>query len=229
MAENLTATVFFLALAGGILPALFWLWFWLKEDPHPEPRRVLMATFFGGMIVVGGALIAEYLISLYFSGAIMLLFWAFSEEFLKYFAAWRIALTKPSFDEPIDALVYLITAALGFASLENILFSLKSFSSTGLLFGFITSNLRFIGATLLHTASSAIVGASIAFCFFHKEKMKYNVIGGIILATVLHFAFNYFIIKSGGENILKIFLPLWLGIIIIIFICEKVKRIKKET
>jgi len=229
MAENLTATVFFLALAGGILPALFWLWFWLKEDPHPEPRRVLIATFFGGMLVVGGALVAEYLISLYFSGAIMLLFWAFSEEFLKYFAAWRIALTKLSFDEPIDALVYLITAALGFASLENILFSLKSFSGTGLLFGFITSNLRFIGATLLHTACSAIVGASIAFCFFHKEKMKYNVIGGIVLATVLHFAFNYFIIKSGGENILKIFLPLWLGIIIIIFICEKVKRIKKET
>lgn len=159
----------------------------------------------------------------------MILLWAFSEEFLKYFAAWRIALIKPSFDEPIDALVYLITAALGFASLENILFALKSFSSTGLIFGFITSNLRFIGATLLHTASSAVVGASIAFCFFHKEKMKYNVIGGIILATVLHFAFNYFIIKGNGENILKIFLPLWLGIIIIIFICEKVKRIKKET
>jgi RsiW-degrading membrane proteinase PrsW (M82 family) len=229
MAENLTATVFFLALASGIIPALFWLWFWLKEDPHPEPRWVLMATFFGGMFVVGGALVAEYLISLYFSGTIMLLLWAFSEEFLKYFAAWRIALTRPSFDEPIDALVYLITAALGFASLENILFSLKSFSITGLLSGFITSNLRFIGATLLHTACSAVVGASIAFCFFHKEKMRYNVIGGIVLATVLHFIFNYFIIKSSGENILKIFLPLWMGIIIIIFICEKVKRIKKET
>ena len=237
MAENLTATVFFLALAGGILPALFWLWFWLKEDPHPEPRRVLMATFFGGMAVVGGALVIEYLVSLYFSGAIMFLFWAFSEEVLKFFAAWRIALTKPSFDEPIDAIVYLITAALGFASLENILFSLKSFSSTGLVFGFITSNLRFIGATLLHTACSAIVGASIAFCFFparlatqgvaggHKEKRKYYIILGITLATILHFAFNYFIIKSGGENILKIFLPLWLGIIIIIFIFEKVKRI----
>jgi RsiW-degrading membrane proteinase PrsW (M82 family) len=228
MAENLTATVFFLALASGIIPALFWLWFWLKEDPHPEPRRVLMATFSGGMLVVGGALAAEYLISLYFSGTIMLLLWAFSEEFLKYFAAWRIALTKPSFDEPIDALVYLITAALGFASLENILFSLKSFSLTGLFSGFITSNLRFIGATLLHTAGSAIVGASIAFCFFHKEKMKYNVIGGIVLATILHFAFNYFIIKSSGENILKIFLPLWLGIIIIIFICEKVKKLKSN-
>ena len=228
MAQNLTASVFFLALAGGILPALFWLWFWLKEDPHPEPRQILVATFFGGMIVVGGALLVEYLISLYFSGAVMILLWAFGEEFLKYFAAWRIALTRPSFDEPIDAIVYLITAALGFASLENVLFAVKSFSLTGLLSGFVTSNLRFIGATLLHTACSAIVGASIAFCFFHREKINYNVIGGIALATILHFIFNYFIIKGSGENILKIFLPLWLGIIIIIFIFEKVKRIKKE-
>lgn len=226
MAQNLTAGAFFLALSGGVLPALFWLWFWLKEDPHPEPRRVLIATFFSGMLVVGGALVIEYFTSLYVSGAIMLLIWAFTEETLKYFAVWKTDLTKPWFDEPIDAIIYLITAALGFASLENILFSIKSFAETGLVSGFIAGNLRFIGATLLHTACSALVGASIAFCFFHREKIKYNVTGGIILATILHFAFNYFIINGGGENILKIFLPLWLGIIIIIFICEKVKRIK---
>jgi protease PrsW len=156
----------------------------------------------------------------------MILIWAFAEEFLKYLAASKIAMNKPSFDEPIDAIIYMITAALGFASLENVLFSIKSFLSTGLVFGFITSNLRFIGATLLHTACSAVVGASIAFCFFHGEKRKYNVAGGIILATILHFVFNYFIINSGGENIIKIFLPLWLGIIVIILICEKIKRIK---
>jgi RsiW-degrading membrane proteinase PrsW (M82 family) len=229
MAENITAATFFFALGGGILPALFWLWFWLKEDPHPEPRGVLIITFFSGMIAVGGALILEYLVSLYFGGIIMLLLWAFTEEILKYLAAWKAALVKPSFDEPIDALVYLITAALGFAALENIFFILKSFSADGLLPGLITGNLRFIGATLLHTATSAIIGASIAFSFFHKEKRKYNVVGGILLAGFLHFVFNYFIIKSGGESVLKIFIPLWLGIIIIIFIFEKVKRIKKSA
>jgi RsiW-degrading membrane proteinase PrsW (M82 family) len=164
---------------------------------------------------------------LYFSGIVLLLLWAFTEEILKYLAAWKIAFVKPCFDEPIDALVYLITAALGFAALENIFFILKTFSTDGMLSSFITGNLRFIGATLLHTATSAIVGASLAFCFFHKEKRKYNVLGGLLLAGFLHFIFNYFIIKSSGENVLKIFIPLWLGIIIIIFIFEKVKRINK--
>ena len=30
------------AAAGGILPALAWLWFWRREDStHPEPRRLI--------------------------------------------------------------------------------------------------------------------------------------------------------------------------------------------
>src|SRR3989344_2100149 len=41
----------FLALLGGVLPALFWLWFWLREDRlHPEPRRIILECF-----VLGGA------------------------------------------------------------------------------------------------------------------------------------------------------------------------------
>ena len=52
-------TIFF-SLIGGILPALFWLYFWLKEDKlKPEPRSLIMLSFFGGMIAVISALFAE--------------------------------------------------------------------------------------------------------------------------------------------------------------------------
>lgn len=224
--EGITPTIFLLALSGGFLPILVWLWFWLKEDSHPEPRKILFLTFFYGMLATIVALATEYTVSFYIKGAIALMIWAFAEEILKYFAARLAALKKPFFDEPIDALVYMITAALGFSMVENILFILSSFKAGGIFPGFITGNLRFIGATLLHTTTSALVGASIAFSFFHKEKMKYNIIGGLILSGFLHFIFNYFIIKNSGENILKLFIPLWLGIIIIIFVFEKVKRIK---
>lgn len=226
---GITSTTFLFALAGGILPALLWLWFWLKEDIHPEPRNALIITFLSGAGIVIVALAFEYIVSLFFGGFLMVLLWAFTEEILKYFAAWKTAFTKTFFNEPIDALVYMITAALGFSALENIFFMLKAFSLGGLLSGFIAGDLRFLGATLLHTTCSAIVGASIAFSFFHKERRKYNIIGGIMLASVLHFTFNYFIIKSDGENMLKIFIPLWLGIIAIIFIFEKVKRIKSNA
>ena len=38
MAQNLTASILFFAIAGGFIPSLLWLWFWLKEDSNPEPR-----------------------------------------------------------------------------------------------------------------------------------------------------------------------------------------------
>ncbi|KKW26148.1 MAG: hypothetical protein UY70_C0035G0005 [Candidatus Kaiserbacteria bacterium GW2011_GWB1_52_6] len=41
------------AAAGGLLPALAWLWFWRREDaPHPEPRRLIALAFAAGMITV---------------------------------------------------------------------------------------------------------------------------------------------------------------------------------
>jgi RsiW-degrading membrane proteinase PrsW (M82 family) len=228
-----------LSLCFGLIPTLFWLWFWLKKDPNPEPRKTLILTFFSGMLAVFPAFIFEYFI-LYaekklnvektlIGVAALLLFWAFIEEILKYFAAKNAALKKPEFDEPIDALIYLITAALGFAALENIFFLFGACAVNSLPACFITGNFRFLGATLLHTAASAVVGASIAFSFFHKKNKRRNVAGGILLATILHFIFNYFIIESQGqgEKILRVFIPLWVVIIIIIFIFEKVKRIKK--
>lgn len=227
MAPNLTASTLFFALAGGFIPSLLWLWFWLKEDNKPEPRANLIYTFIAGMIVVPIAMVFEYftLFQIGLTGSFSLLAWAFIEEILKYVAVRRAAFSKPSFDEPVDAIIYMITAALGFASLENTLFIIKTFSDGGILSGFDIGNMRFIGATLLHTASSAIVGAFIAFSLRkNKKNLKINTYIGLAVAGLLHFAFNYLIIESGGGNILKVLMPLWLIIIALIFIFEKVKK-----
>ena len=227
-----------LAFLAGFLPPLIWLWFWLKKDPHPEPRSILILTFLGGMLSVLIAFVLEYAVNIFkesFSiketvsaAAITLFLWAIIEETVKYLSARLTALKRISFDEPVDAIIYMVTAALGFAALENVLFLFNVCGEFGINSGFITGNLRFIGATLLHTASSALVGASIAFAFFHKEKMHRNIIGGIFLATILHFLFNFFIMRIEKiDAMLKIFIPLWIIIIIIFFVFEKVKKINK--
>ncbi len=240
MAGTITTLDVFFALVGGLLPALLWLWFWLREDLHPEPRRILILTFIAGMMVAIVALFLEQgahvLITKWFASfpkwlfsTILLFVWAAIEEILKYIAARRAALRLPSFDEPVDALIYLITAALGFAALENILFLLKVFGVHGVLAGLITGNLRFLGATLLHVVCSAIVGASVAFSFFHKEKLIRNVLGGLLFATILHTLFNFFIINSGDSDLFKILVPLWLAVVILFFIFEKIKGLKKNN
>ncbi len=226
------------ALMGGILPALLWLWFWLKEDRlHPEPRRLIIWTFIFGMVAVIIALPIEqgahYVLQKYgllgvMNGFLLLFFWAMAEEILKYFATKKAALNNKEYDEPVDALVYMITAALGFAALENVIFLIAVCADYGLLYGFITGNLRFVGATLLHILSSAVVGSAIAFSFFHKENYRRNVLWGLLFATLLHTLFNYFIMKSGEQNLFPVFLPFWLLVIPLLLIFERVKRNRKK-
>ncbi|MFC1756858.1 PrsW family intramembrane metalloprotease [Patescibacteria group bacterium] len=233
-----TSNLFF-ALAGGILPALLWLWFWLKEDRlHPEPRKTLLLTFLAGMVVVALALPLEQLANYglkklglitAFSGTLLLFVWAGIEEFCKYIAAKKTALTRPEFDEPIDAVIYLITAALGFAAMENVIFLISVTTDYGFMAGFVTGNLRFAGATLLHILSSAIIGSAIAFSFYKQKLFRLKLIIGLFLATVLHTTFNFFIIRSTGDNIFQIFFPLWILIIVLLFVFEKIKKLKKLT
>ncbi|MBU1179034.1 PrsW family intramembrane metalloprotease [Patescibacteria group bacterium] len=234
----MTSTNLFFALSGGILPALLWLWFWLKEDRlRPEPRRLIILTFLAGMAVVAFALLSEQAVFFVFKkanlttaldGFLLLFVWAAIEETAKYLAAQKTALNKKEFDEPVDALIYLITAALGFAALENVIFLISVINDYGLMAGLITGNLRFAGATLLHILSSSAIGGAIAFSFFRPKKYLRNIFLGIITAILLHTVFNYFIIKSSGENIFQVFLPLWILIIILLLVFERIKKIKNK-
>lgn len=226
-----------IALAGGVLSALVWLWFWLREDPHPEPRKILLLTFLFGSITVPAALLLEEFVFNFGRSFgfwpqtptfMLLLIWAAIEEVLKYLAAYWAAFRRKYFDEPIDAPIYLITAALGFAALENV-FMLSNFFQSEPLSGIAAANLRFVGATLLHIIASAVVGLSIAYDFFHPHHRARNAFGGLALATLLHAFFNLFILKGGAENIIYVFSVVWLAVIVVILSMEKIKKIKSPN
>ena len=154
------------ALLGGILPALVWLLFWLREDrKNPEPKRLIMRTFILGMIAVILVLPLQKGVEMLFAGGITILslaVWAFLEEGLKLGAGYFGGLASREDNEPIDPMIYMITAALGFVSLENALFILGPMLGGDIATSIITGNLRFIGASLLHEVTSAIIGVSIS-------------------------------------------------------------------
>ena len=51
---------FLVAAASGTLPALFWLWFWLREDKiHPEPKKAIFKAFFFGALAVPFSILLE--------------------------------------------------------------------------------------------------------------------------------------------------------------------------
>ena len=226
-----------IAAGTGLLPALIWLWFWLKEDRrHPEPRSLLAFVFALGALAVIPAYLIERQLYQYFSFRLDdktwllagVLIWAAVEEALKLLMVYFAAFHHRDYDEPVDAMVYMITAAIGFAALENTLFiwSAMQESSVGLAF-LLTGNFRFLGATLVHIVSSAALGGMLGLAFYRNRanKLAYF-IWGLILAIVLHAIFNYFIIISEAEHILRIFAVLWLAVVFIILFFERVKGIK---
>ena len=67
------------AAAGGILPALAWLWFWLREDSdHPEPRRLIALAFLAGMVAVAVVIPLEKSVAPYIAAEALL----FSDRFM---------------------------------------------------------------------------------------------------------------------------------------------------
>jgi RsiW-degrading membrane proteinase PrsW (M82 family) len=220
-----------IALLAGILPAFLWLWFWLREDHiRPEPRGLIFATFLLGMSVIPFVIIAEKYVAGIFTGQVLvIILWASIEEVGKFLAAWVGGLRTCAHDEPIDPLIYMITAALGFAALENALFLLGPLNEGNVLLGFITGNVRFIGATLLHTVTSGAIGFMLGLSFYqNRASKKMHLFGGLILAILLHTFFNYFILAYTEVNLFLVFTFVWIGIILLILSFEKVKRIKQK-
>ena len=219
-----------LAVLGGMIPSLVWLWFWLREDRHPEPWQYITLVFIMGMVVVPIVIpfqkgVEEYL---YIAPALTYILWASLEEFFKYAAAYFAALRSKVNDEPIDPVIYMIVAALGFAALESTLYLIGPISQQLIVDSVVITNLRFIGAMLLHVVSSAIVGVFLAISFYkpRMERVPY-VIAGLVLATVFHALFNLILISEkqfGGPFIALLYT--WIGALFLIFILEKVKRIR---
>jgi len=214
------------ALLGGLIPALLWLWFWRKEDSHPEPRRLIFLAFIMGALTIPFVIPIQKYTATIFSGGLLVLIWAATEEILKFSFAYFSVLRNREMNEPIDAVIYMITVALGFAALENMLFLIEPLSNGHFIEGVVTGNFRFFGATLLHVLSSATVGVFMALAFYKSKTMKLLYTGvGIILAVLLHTLFNFSIINSNGTNILLIFAFVWAGIIVLLLALEHIKSI----
>ena len=219
---------FIFAFLFGLVPALIWLWFWLKEDTHPEPVKMVTLSFLGGILAVIFVLPFEQLVFNYVKAENLLSFtlWAALEELFKFLFVYFIALrNKKIVDEPIDDIIYLIISALGFATAENALFLFGSLQNAGLMSAIVSGDLRFVGASVLHILASATIGVCMALAFYKSKNTKQVYLAiGLILAIILHTLFNVFIINGVGGNIFLTFGAVWLGIVIIFLFIEKVKR-----
>jgi protease PrsW len=220
-----------LALAGGITPALLWLWFWHREDSqNPEPAYLIFLAFIAGMMTVALVIpMQKFAATLIVGSMATFVAWSFIEEIMKYLVARITVLKNVEVNEPIDVVMYMVTIALGFAAVENALFLLSPLAGENILETVLTGNLRFVGATLLHVLSSAVVGIALAISFYKPKKIQIlYALSGVILAAILHSGFNILILNTSDEHLFRTFALVWVGVVAVLALLEFVKRIRRK-
>ncbi len=202
----------------GLILSSVWLVFFLLEDRvNPEPKMLITKTFVIGMISALAAAGVEKLLSIGYIAmglgdlSITAIFGnAFVEELVKFLAVWIFISISRECDEPIDRMIYMIVAALGFALVENIFFLS---AATGLSQMIGIALLRFVGATLMHALCSGLLGS-----FWAKKA----VLIGLMLATLIHGIFNVLVMKTGPEII-----PITFLVIVAFVVLHEFDRIKE--
>lgn len=221
------------------MPSIIWLLFYLRKDSHPERKSAVIKIFFYGILVAIPAIFLEkgifettlnssifntfppFLITIFntFIGV------ALVEEGLKYLVIKEKVLKNSEFDEPIDALLYMIIAALGFAALENILVLFPLGANFFIKEALSISVFRFLGATFLHALCSGTIGYFLALSLFETKNRTKFLIAGLGISTLLHGLYNFSIINMKGD--LKILIPIIILISLSVFISLGLKKLKK--
>lgn len=233
--------IYFIAFS--LIPSILWLAFFLREDRQPEPKGAILKVFFIGMlstfpvIILGLAITSVmreigfpiYLIS--FIGIVFVA--AIVEEIAKYLVIKHSILEDSAVDEPPDLMIYAITAALGFAAMENIIFL---FPGREALFGItpqffiqdlITGSIiRFVSGTFLHALATGVIGYFLALSIMNPKYRKKLVWVGLIIAILLHGFYNFSIITSENNGLWFIVAPILLLslFIIVLFLFHKTRK-----
>lgn len=137
-------------LLAAVAPAFFVLRIFMRWDVFPEPTRTILVTFLWGMasivpVLLAGLLFYEHLEAIadpfWRALAIAFLGAAIPEELAKFAVLYFYCMRHSHFDEPMDGLVYGMTASLGFAALENVLYLMNAgdgWAELALLRGFLS-------------------------------------------------------------------------------------------
>lgn len=185
-------TAAFLA-ASAITPSLLLVWYFHARDVFREPAAVLWKTFGLGALIVGPVLLFAWpayvlaqtieaplvygLLSAFCAAAI-------PEEAFKFLVLWRYAMRHAAFDEPMDGIVYGVTASLGFATFENILYVADGGGSAAFMRAFTAvPGHAFLGAIMGYYAGRALTAG--------KDHRRGLLLRALLVPILLHGAYDF--------------------------------------
>jgi len=117
---------------------------WKRDRIEKEPGSLLLRLFLGGALTTISAMLIGWFCDSFVSDLLgteslayliidNFLITALVEEGGKYFVLKKATWEHPAFDYTFDAVVYAVTASLGFAVVENVLYVMDGDLSTAIL------------------------------------------------------------------------------------------------
>ncbi|MBQ4633772.1 MAG: PrsW family intramembrane metalloprotease [Bacilli bacterium] len=214
-----------------ILPTIL-LWIYInKLDKRKEPREVLIKMFTAGVLSAVVTLIItllvcfifpwfmEYEVKLSINGFLyVFLGIGLIEEASKFLMMYLFGWKEENLDETYDIVLYCMLVALGFATLENILYSLDGTLSTAIM--------RLFTAVPGHVIDGAFMGY-----FVYKMKTTNRNIQNLALAIMVpaltHTIYDF--IALTATNFIGIFIFIIFVILEFIIAIKLVKNISKNS
>lgn len=177
----------------GLVPGIIWLiYFYRKARGRPgffeNIGRVFLAgcacTIPVGIIehITGAGLIQDTLLR---AGLMSFLLIGPLEELSKLAAVWLSVYRSPDFREPLDGIIYSSTAAIGFASIENVVY--LAYLGPGILVS------RALFATPAHVMFSSMWGYSLGLARFRRRGELLTVAKGLLVSSLLHGTYNFLV------------------------------------
>lgn len=203
--------VFYLTLSF-IFPFI-WVHYFSRKDKDREPFIWLFFALFLGIISGILSFYSERLFQdFYFKDKsnFFIFLAALIEEFFKFILIAIFIFPRKVFDEPIDAMIYMMFSALGFAFIENMLFLIRA-KEHGIILVLI---LRFLSANLVHVLVSSLIGYGYALGMLMRRVLPFIIT--FVSATILHFIYNYLIINLRSGFLLNI--PILWSIFMVVII-----------
>jgi len=203
------------ALLVAFIPSSLWLWLFYRRDRwDPEPKKRVIRVFLLGALAAGPVYLLERFLPL--PATILHEFFirvALVEETFKILPVLWLAWRMPDFDEPMDGLIYAVSAALGFAAAENAVYALQHGNLLAIVRGFTT--------TIVHVSLSGLVGYAIGLARCGRPYRTLVAVAAFAAAVALHGAYNFFIalgaLPSLPDWIARVAVGVLLPILVMLF------------
>ncbi len=207
--------------AVSILPGVFWVWYFYRQDYlDPEPWGLILKSFIVGVLSVIPAGIIERpyaselsrpnnLLGLLLVTIVVV---GVTEETVKFLAAYFSVYRNKEFNEVMDGIIYVVTAGLGFAAAENLMYTT--------MFGYKVGVIRAVVTSLAHAGFSGVVGFFFGMARCNPEKSKFYILYGLLWGSLLHGVYDFLVI-SGFINF---FVTMFLVLLLQIYLARLIKR-----